>query len=564
MSPLEQLALDPPVHPTDVSATRSDAVYGTHAYHTKVPPSVIEDFIERYTEPGDVVLDPFCGSGMTGVAAAGTGRRAVLGDLSPAAVHIARNYTSPCDPAAFRAGVERVLDRVGGRIASLYATTEEGRPAVIEHVVWSDVRACPQCQREIVLWDHRDRGLRRLTCPSCGSDGPKSRFKVVGEKAVEVSVSNGRRAQVKRPPRDGETGASEISAPGPWFPTQPFGPERPMWRRGHEELGIVSVADFFSPRNLTGLSLLWEASGVERDERVRDALRFSITAIINRASRRYQWNAKRPTNVLGGTLYISSLRYEWNVLSLWRRKTRSVERLFAERPLPQAAVRVERWSASALPLADNSVDYCFTDPPFGAHIVYSDSSLLWESWLDDLTDREQEAIVVGGGDMPKDLSDYESRLGSSFAEIRRVLRPGGHATVIFQATDPDVWRAIQEAAAGAGLHLVEANALDKGQPSFKQIKGRSGERVAAADVILTFTESPSDDSRRGRLSAEEAVRATLADVRGANGAVTGRLYASVNARLLASGAPEILAFGELERLLEAHAVETESGWKLSA
>ena len=59
------------------------------------------------------MLDPFCGSGMTGVAAAMAGRKAVLGDLSPAAVRIAMNYTTPCEPDAFEMAVARVLDRVG-------------------------------------------------------------------------------------------------------------------------------------------------------------------------------------------------------------------------------------------------------------------------------------------------------------------------------------------------------------------------------------------------------------------------------------------------------------------
>ena len=76
--------------PRELLARRSDSLYGVHPYHTKVPPSVIETCIKEHTRPGDLVLDPFCGSGMTGVAAARTGRRAALNDLSPAAVHIAR------------------------------------------------------------------------------------------------------------------------------------------------------------------------------------------------------------------------------------------------------------------------------------------------------------------------------------------------------------------------------------------------------------------------------------------------------------------------------------------
>ena len=59
--------------PKDVWASRSDPVYMAHSYLTTVPVGAIEPFIEAFTKPGDVVLDPFAGSGMTGVAAAAVG-----------------------------------------------------------------------------------------------------------------------------------------------------------------------------------------------------------------------------------------------------------------------------------------------------------------------------------------------------------------------------------------------------------------------------------------------------------------------------------------------------------
>src|SRR5437016_1297713 len=53
----------------DLREGKNDPIYNAHSYHTKVPPRAIIPYLLHYTEPGDVVLDPFCGSGMTGVAA---------------------------------------------------------------------------------------------------------------------------------------------------------------------------------------------------------------------------------------------------------------------------------------------------------------------------------------------------------------------------------------------------------------------------------------------------------------------------------------------------------------
>jgi DNA modification methylase/ribosomal protein S27AE len=517
-----------------VAASRSGALYGVHAYHTKVPAEAIASFVLANTKLGDVVLDPFCGSGMTGVAAAMTGRNAVLNDLSPAAVHIAANYTTPCEPEAFERAVEDVLERVGSKIRALYATRHSGRAATIEYLVWSDVRRCPGCGKDVLLWDHRTSGLRIVTCSRCGYETSKTAMPVVGEKPVEANLNLGAgRQRVVRGVTPDDLRPDVDLAALPWYPSADFDSRRPMWRRGHDDLGIRTVADFYSPRNLSALSLLWDAASRESDDRIRSALRFSLTAIVNRASRRYQWNAKRPTNVLGGTLYVSSLRYEWNVLSLWLRKTRAVARLFRSGVSVANAVETHRGSATDLSIGDESIDYCFTDPPFGSHIVYSDASLLWEAWLDDLTDRESEAIVVRNGDHAKSVSDYGDLLCASFGEIRRVLKPHGNATVVFQASDPNTWSTVYNAARRAGLSFADATTLSKGQPSFKQVKGQqAGEMVAQTDVVLTFSR------KTGRrlapsINLKEAVHAAIT-ARGDAGrdVSAGAIFGDVNARLL--------------------------------
>ena len=53
----------------DVSVGKTDQLYKAHGYHTMVPHLAIVRSILHYTRPGDVVLDGFCGPGMTGVAA---------------------------------------------------------------------------------------------------------------------------------------------------------------------------------------------------------------------------------------------------------------------------------------------------------------------------------------------------------------------------------------------------------------------------------------------------------------------------------------------------------------
>src|SRR5262249_56486591 len=95
-------------------------------------------------------------------------------------------------------------------------------------------------------------------------------------------------------------------------------------------------------------------------------------------------------------------------------------------------------------LEDSSIDYVFTDPPFGSNIYYADCNLIWESWLGRVTDGANEAVVnraltvdKGG----KSLDDYGNLIKAAMCEVARVLKPGAWATVVFHNTDADVWKA---------------------------------------------------------------------------------------------------------------------------
>lgn len=555
-------------------------MYGAHAYHTKIPPEAIQPYLLEYTGPGASVLDPFCGSGMTGVAARRTGRHAILSDLSPAAVHIAANYTTPCEPAAYGRAVERIARSCEAISNSLYSTHCHscGAVATTAYVIWSDVRTCPHCNNESRLWEHRVSGLRNLTCSSCGRSYAKKSAALVGEVPVRVSFDCPSCGRLERDTTiedldRTDRSRSEISS---WYPDVAFGPDREMWRRGHADLGIQSVADFYSPRNLAALSALWEKIAEEPDARLNSALKFTFTAIANRASRRYQWNAKRPTNVLGGTLYVSSLRYEFNVFSLWSRKVAAVKKLFGATFKDPGTAEVSLASATRLPLADGSVDYCFTDPPFGANIVYSDCSLLWESWLGALTNPRDEAIVTrhrsteAGG---KTVSAYGHLMGNAFRELVRVLKKGASATLVFQNTDPAVWAAIQEGIDDAGFVVIGAETLHKAQPSFKGVKAQEeGEHVAATDVVLLLRSGPATKRSAPIVSLWDVLwRAIELELNQVGSGSTrrrsiGHLYAVAVAAAVGAGLPtHEVTFENLEGLLrERGALDRISPLEVSA
>lgn len=489
--------LSPSGIPERVEVSKSTTEYRAHSYHTKVPPEAIRPFIRALTKPGELVLDPFSGSGMTGVAALMEGRNALLSDLSPAAVHISRNYTTPCDPKEFSRALKKVAEQVDPTMRWLYQPIMQPGQT-IEYTTWSDVFRCGECQKDILYWDvvHTAGGTdaRGLTCPHCDTYLRKSDLVWISEIPVQTHVSAGSTRISAHAPTQHELELIEEANEAPipyWIPRVPFGSEREMWRASHTGMGISEVSHFFTRRNLHALAALRHSIVTTSEGRIREALMFAFTACVNRASRRYQWNAKRPTNVMTGTLYISSLRYEWNVWSLFRRKAADVKRYFERFPETSATAQVMNRSATDLScLPDGSVSMVFMDPPFGSNIFYADSSLLWEAWLGSLTDNTEEIVVnksrgrVGGG---KTMDDYGHLMTKAFSEAARVLKPGGYAVLAFSNSDDQVWMEIQKAMAEAKLETHTVHILDKGQPSIKGVKGVTGkESVTTLDLLITM------------------------------------------------------------------------------
>lgn len=189
--------VDPGPFTTDISEGKSSLFYKAHSYPTKVPHPAIMRFLLHYTEPGDVVLDGFCGTGMTGVAAQACGapagdvrreieaemgdvrwgpRRAVLGDLSPAATFIAAGLNLPIDAKAFDRRSGEILDQFEAEWGWMYRTTDEsGKDRPLEYVVWSQVFTCPACAGPVVFYDEAfdpmtGRVVEPFHCPSCGKE----------------------------------------------------------------------------------------------------------------------------------------------------------------------------------------------------------------------------------------------------------------------------------------------------------------------------------------------------------------------------------------------------------
>jgi DNA modification methylase len=575
--------------PPVVTSPKSSAAYQVHSYPTKIPPEAIVPFIEASTTPGAVVLDPFCGSGMTGVAAQGCGRSAILSDLSPGAVHLALGHNLPAAPDAVLGALYR-MDAAWMREAErdLYGArcpTCAG-PAISRHTIWSDVHACDACGAEIVLWDEADPDNgsvpRQLDCPRCtgtigrsGSVPVRSEpvFEVVGCQAGCTYLQEGAASDEVVEHLD-RLARRKLEH---WFPDATVESTREMYKRSALHLRRVrSVEDFYLPRAKHALSLLWQRIDEVRPAAVQDSLRFAFTNTAWHASRMRRYNARGGQRPLTGTLYIPQLTAEANAFQVFRHQVQQIAafaRAFERSGNP--LVSVKRSSAARLSwLPDDSIDYVFTDPPFGSNIFYADCNLVWEAWLGEVTDTEQE-MVVNRSRSPEDggksVDDYEDLLAAAFGEIRRVLKPAGRAGIVFHNSDDKVWTALLRAAERAGLKQAHVSILDKVQRSMKGYKGRDGrELVPFYDLVISFA---AGRGTRAHLNgagevALDAVRRHLVDI--ADLPVPSRerslefLYSLAVSRVVATGAePEGLSYRAFESMCGEHFVRRGQHFSLA-
>ena len=496
---------------------RTGPLYAAFPYPTKIDPEAIALYIATHTRPGATVFDGFAGSGTTGLAAllcqdpppslrleaerrglaAQWGPRdAVLYELSSLGAFVARTLNDPPDPTLFHKAATDILRAADADFGWLYSARDpNGRYGAIRHAVWSDLVRCRSCGHVVGLWDvcvsfEPARIDRVFRCPSCGAEHPSGSLERVTESTRDDLIgklTDRRRRSIARV--YGITGTStwqrhpnddddELLARVEREPIPRCVPVLEIpWgdlHRGGYHRGISHLHHFYTRRNLIAFGHLWErANGL--DSPLRDAVRFwllsynaSHTTIMTRVVAK---SARRDdlvvTSAQPGVLYVSGLPVEKNVFRGLARKLSTIAKAFESIHGRAGQVAVHQKSSCVVDLPDRSIDYVFTDPPFGGNIPYSELSFLNEAWLGSFTDTAEEAIVNRAQRKP--VAAYQELLTTALSEVRRILKPHARATLVFHSASAAVWNALRNAYSDAGLSVEHAGILDKTQASFKQV-----------------------------------------------------------------------------------------------
>ena len=384
--------------------------FGVHGYFTRQSWDIVSAYIKNFSQEGDIVLDPFGGSGVTAVEALMNNRKAAHIDINPMANFIVQSLLAPAN-----------LNKVS------------------------------ECYRMV-----RDEYIRKE---------PKTK------KAITDILKK---------------------YPGPKNLPLPKGSD------------VETVAELFSPKQTAQLALLKGIIKKQKDKNIRDTLLLMFSGLLTKknltyhtstiatkdgqgdaSAMRYYRYRIAPIPVDVDTMKYFELRYKKIVAAkkeieeqcLLNRKTTA--EMFAD-------AKIIKGTATDLSfLPKESVDYIYTDPPYGKKIPYLDLSVMWNAWLDLEVSEEDYALeAIEGGEHGKTKEDYNGLIAKSIEEMYRALKFDRWLSFVFAHKDPEFWHLIIETCEKCGFEYTGAVPQKNGQTSFK--KRQNPFTVLSGQLIINF------------------------------------------------------------------------------
>lgn len=503
------------LYESPLTSTRTGPLYNAFSYPTKISPEAIAVYIATHTDPGATIVDAFGGSGTTGIAtllcdrptqameklAASLGvkpkwgkRKSHLFEIGVLGSFISQTLCNPPEPQTFAKAVDDLYSQAQEKLGKLYETKDQtGCVGVLRHAIWSDVLICPYCKAEISLWNASVRTkplvmADSFRCEKCGNSVSINKcerateyttdvfgIKQFSKKRVLARVhgQNGSKKWQRAPVAEDYELLNKIDEMSPPASAPLVDIEWGELHRAGYHLGIDKLHHFYTKRNFIVIATLMDIAS-EFPLETRDALRLLIlsynsshSTLMTRVVMKKGQSDFVLTGSQSGVLYISGLPVEKNILEGLRRKSKAFIDSFKLLYGSGSQVIVHNTSSEAMPLPKQSVDYIFTDPPFGGYIPYAELNQINEFWLGHTTDRSREAIVSPS--QAKGIGEYGAMMGAIFQEMARVIKPKALATVVFHSAHSEVWRALVQAYASAGFMVEATSVLDKIQASFKQV-----------------------------------------------------------------------------------------------
>lgn len=519
--------------------------YKMHKYFARRPYNVFKHIIKHYSSKGDIVLDLFCGGGVTVFEAAALERNVVGVDLNPLAAFISRMQMFNGEISELKDSYRRFLLTENKKYSDWYKVVfsdDEGTAIWFE---WAYIVKCPSCGARITLTEKNKKSNGVYFCSN-----PNCKAHINGVKRVDCHPDGSIPLRVKYlSSKTNMTFVREIGIENmPIFQNIDFEKvvsdlkykvnfEIPNnWDRQYEdklqEKGIITYSDFFTARNYTLNCLIFndimELRGTT-GSLMNEYLYFLFSSSLRYTNKMTRvtdnWEHGNPTAMDKHAFWLPNQYVETNILDVLNQRSKAIIKgcTYSSATLPNGLQEVSNFddiklrnsymvlnrSSSNLPIPDTSVDVIITDPPYGSNVQYSELSTIWNAWLaiykglDNYIYKDEEAVVnrKKNFDGSKTVDDYEDMLFQVYSEGARVLKDNGYLVFTFNNKNIKVWIAMLKAVARAGFYLPDDGILF--QDYIESYKNTAHLRFSGniqGDFIYSFKKGITDitvDGNRG-------------------------------------------------------------------
>ncbi|MCO5442405.1 DNA methyltransferase [Enterococcus faecium] len=492
-----------------VKPKRHTPQYQMHKYFARRPYNVFNNLVKHYTKENDLVLDVFCGGGVTVFESVKENRRAIGVDLNPLASFITEMQMKQVDLTALEKFFDKFLESVS-YLNDYYKIDIEGATKEIEWTEWAYVIECPNCHSPILLTEENKflksdgkkkngfyncsnpycelnlhGGVKRVAGKQIGSEPIAVKF--FGEGIININKYNNLSHQIIKVTADDELQENFI------YPDAPISVD---WDRTNEdkliEKGIQNFSDFFTTRNYNlNVVIFNHILDLKKDDTIDqnlvDCLYFAFSSSLRYTNKMSKvsdhWENGKPSAMDKHAYWLPNVYIESNVLLQLKNRMEAIRKglAFTEQKISSgiemldidqllhsnSGFSVLNQSSDVLPLPDKSINAVITDPPYGSNVQYGELSAYWNIWyqqyrhLDSFIYNEKEAVMNRKKQISgfKDALHYENMLFRVFKESHRVLKDDGYLVFTFNNKDLSVWIALLRAVTKAGFVLPEEGVI---------------------------------------------------------------------------------------------------------
>ncbi|MET1904595.1 DNA methyltransferase [Enterococcus faecalis] len=429
-----------------IRAKSHPAHYLMHKYWGRKPHNVVSDYIKYYTNIGDTVLDPFMGSGIVPIEAIKNERIGIGVDINPMSKFIAENTVSSVDIKEYKSLANIVITDIASDWNGLYETT------------------CPTCgdvaHIEIAVWDN---GVLARLKGKCATDG------IFTKDADQQDIDKIEEIASLKAEYDNDGSIS--------YPTDKV--LQYVKRSGKERLD-----ELFTDRALIILSKLRNRIREVDNVEMRNLLMFTFTSMLANVSNMLPGDLEKATYKSGWVIskfWTPKIHTERNIFHCFNLRVRAIAKGKTELTLVNnSLIYLFNEDSNHMAFIDNeSIDYIFTDPPYGESIAYLALSQFWNGWLDNTVDYDNEIIVDSY--RGKNYTDYSERMLTTFKEMYRVLKNKHYLSFTFHNRDLNVWKGVMDAVKHSGFVLknitLQEQAVSSGTQGINKMNTLTGDFV---------------------------------------------------------------------------------------